>query len=94
MISDEKIDQNQSCRSQWEVENYNFIVDDCFHLKSFDVLKVWVKLSQFKIQIYQTTSNGKTTKTKVVDLNENYNFVVDDFFIWIRLRSQVFISKS
>ena len=27
------------------------------------------------------SSNGKTTKTKFVDLNENYNFVVDDFFI-------------
>jgi hypothetical protein len=28
------------------------------------------------------TSDGKSTKTKVVDLDENYNFVVDDFFIW------------
>ena len=26
-------------------------------------------------------SNGKTTKTKVVDLNANYNFIVDDLFV-------------
>ena len=26
------------------------------------------------------TSDGKSTKTKVVDLDKNYNFVDDDFF--------------
>ena len=34
------------------------------------------------------TSDGKSTKTKVIDLDENYNFVVDDFFIWNYLMSQ------
>jgi hypothetical protein len=31
------------------------------------------------------TWDGKSTKAKVVDLNENYNFIVDDFsfeFVW------------
>ena len=36
------------------------------------------------------TSDGKSTKTKVVDLDETYNFVVDDFFIWNHLRSQYY----
>jgi hypothetical protein len=31
--------------------------------------------------------DGKTIKTKVIDLNENYDFVVDDFLIWIHLGS-------
>jgi hypothetical protein len=39
-------------------------------------------------------SDGKTTKTKVVDLQKLYNFVVDNFFIWIRLESQTLISSS
>ena len=34
------------------------------------------------------SSDGKSTKTKVGDLDENYNFVVDDFFIWNHLMSQ------
>ena len=34
------------------------------------------------------TSDGKSTKTKVVDLDENYDFIVDDFFIWNHLLSQ------
>ena len=47
-----------------------------------------MKFKNFEIQILQMTSDGKSTKTKVVDLNENYNFVVDDFFIWNDLMSQ------
>jgi hypothetical protein len=31
------------------------------------------------------TSDGETTKIKVVYLQKLYNFVVDNFFIWIRL---------
>ena len=34
-----------------------------------------------KKQNFQTISNGKSTKTKVVDLDENNNFLVDEFFI-------------
>jgi hypothetical protein len=34
------------------------------------------------------TSDFKSIKIKVIDLDENYNFVVDDFFIWNHLRSQ------
>jgi hypothetical protein len=26
-------------------ENYNFVVDDLFHLKSFEIPKVWLKFS-------------------------------------------------
>jgi len=29
------------------------------------------------------TSDGKSTKTKVIDLDENYNFVVNDFSVEI-----------
>jgi hypothetical protein len=32
-------------------ENFNFVVNDFFHLKSFKFLKVWRKFSQFEIQI-------------------------------------------
>ena len=32
-------------------ENYNFVVDDFFYLKSFKALKVSHKFSQFEIQI-------------------------------------------
>ena len=45
------------------------------------VLNLYLKFKNFEIQILQWTSDGKSTKTKVVDLYENYNFVVDDFFI-------------
>ena len=31
------------------------------------------------------TSDGDTTKMKVVDLKKLWNFVVDNFFIWIHL---------
>jgi hypothetical protein len=34
------------------------------------------------------TTDEKSTKTKVVDLDENYNCVVDAIFIWNHLRSQ------
>ena len=39
------------------------------------------KFATFKIQIFQMTSDGETTKTKVVDPEKLYNFVVDDIFI-------------
>jgi hypothetical protein len=61
-------------------ENYNFVVDDFFHLKSFDVPTVWLKFRRFEIQICQMASDGETTNIKVVDLDQNNNFVVDDFF--------------
>jgi hypothetical protein len=35
------------------------------------------------------TSNGETTKIKIVDLEKLYNFVVDNFFIWIHLGPQI-----
>ena len=37
---------------------------------------------KFEIWIFRTTSDGETTKIKVVDLEKLYNFVVDNFFIW------------
>ena len=43
----------------------------------FEALKFWNSI----FQIVQTTLDGKTTKTKVVDLDEIYNFVVDNYFI-------------
>ena len=43
----------------------------------FEALKFWNSI----FQIVQMTLDGKTTKTKVVDLDEIYNFVVDNYFI-------------
>jgi len=39
------------------------------------------KFPTFKICIFRMTSDGETTKTKVVDPKKVYNFVVDDIFI-------------
>ena len=39
------------------------------------------------------TSDGETTKTKVVDPEKLYNFAVDDIFIWICLDFQTLILK-
>jgi hypothetical protein len=50
-------------------KNCNFVVDEFFYLKSFEVAKVWLKFWQFEIQICQTTSDGETTKIKVTDLD-------------------------
>ena len=36
-------------------------------------------------------SDGEMTKTKVIGLEEFNKFVVDNFFIWIRLVSQILI---
>ena len=68
----------QSCRSRRDRQLYSWWL---FHLKSFVVLKLCFKFSQFKIQICETTSNGETSKTKVVDLDKNYNFIVNDFHL-------------
>ena len=46
------------------------------------------EFQNFKIRIFQTTSDGKTTKTKVVGLEKLWNFVVDNFFIWNHLVMQ------
>jgi hypothetical protein len=40
------------------------------------------------------TSDGETTKTKVVDPKNLYNFVVNNIFIWIRLEYQTLILNS
>jgi hypothetical protein len=37
---------------------------------------------KFEIWIFQTISDGETTKTKNVDLDKLCNFIVDNFFIW------------
>jgi hypothetical protein len=37
---------------------------------------------KFEIWIFKMTSNGETTKIKVVDLEKLHNFRVDNFFIW------------
>ena len=40
------------------------------------------------------TLDGETPKIKVIDLEKLCNFVVDNFFIEIRLGSQILILKS
>jgi hypothetical protein len=39
------------------------------------------------------TSDGETTKTKVVNLDVIYNIAVENIFIWIHLGFQILISK-
>ena len=39
------------------------------------------KYVKFKIQILQTTSDEKSVKIKVVELQKLFNLVVDNFFI-------------
>jgi hypothetical protein len=41
-----------------------------------------------KFKIFQMTSDGETTKTKIVDLKKLCNFVVYNFFIWNNLLLQ------
>ena len=71
--------QNESCRfckvmklCSWQL----------FDLKSSYHVKLCLN---FKIRIFQTTSDGKTTKIKVVGLEKLRKFVVDNYFIWHHL---------
>jgi len=84
MISDGKLTKTKVVDFN---RSYNFIVVDFFHLKSFEVLKVWFKFSQYEIQICQMTSAGKMTKTKDVHLDERYNYLKS-------FRVPIFILKS
>jgi hypothetical protein len=59
-----------------------------FYLNLFRFSKNESKFVKFKIQILQTTSDEKSVKIKVVELQKLFNFVVNNFCIWIRLRSQ------
>ena len=60
-----------------------------FYLNSFQFSKIESKYVKFKIQILQTTSDEKSVKIKVVELQKLFIFVVGNFFIWIRLGSQI-----
>jgi hypothetical protein len=58
----------------------NFIVNNFFiwnHLSNEN----YVCFLKFKIQNFQTTSDGEMLKTKVVDIEKLCNFAVDNFFI-------------
>jgi hypothetical protein len=57
-------------------------------LKSFRLSKIVSKFVKFKIQILQMTSDEKSVKMKVLELQKLFNFVVENCFIWICLRSQ------
>jgi hypothetical protein len=48
---------------------------------SFRFSKIESNYIKFKIQILQTTSDEKSVKIKVVELQKVFNFVVDNFFI-------------
>jgi hypothetical protein len=50
-------------------------------LKSFRLSKIVSKFVKFKIQILQTTSDEKSVKMKVVELQKLFKFVGDNFFI-------------
>jgi len=73
--------KNKSCRSQKVMQH---VVDNFFiwnHLSN----KNYVWFLKFKIHFFQTTSDGETPKTKVVDLENLCNFVVVDVFNWNHL---------
>jgi hypothetical protein len=58
-------------------KNYNFVIDKF----SFEIIyrkKITFKFVTFEIRIFQTISDGETTKTKVIDLEKSYNFVIDN----------------
>jgi hypothetical protein len=50
-------------------------------LNLFRFSKIESKYVKFKIQILQTTSDEKSVKIKVVELQKLFNFVVDNVFI-------------
>jgi hypothetical protein len=77
--------QNKSCRSLKVIKLCSI---QLFYLKLFRLSKIVSKFVKFKIQILQTTSDEKSVKMKVVELQKLFKFAVDNFFIWIRLRSQ------
>ena len=58
------------------------------------VQKICFKFLQFEIRNLQTTLDGETIKTKVVDFFEMYNFVVQTLFIWIHLVYQNYVWSS
>ena len=45
----------------------------------------------FEIWIFQMTSDGETTKTKVIDLKKLNNFAVDNIFIWNHLAKDNYV---
>jgi hypothetical protein len=51
-----------------------------FYLNSFRFSKIESKYVKFKIQILQTTSDEKSVKIIVVELQKLFNSVVDNFF--------------
>jgi hypothetical protein len=55
------------------------------------VPKCSLKSSQFEIQIFWTTLDGKTTKSKVIDLKDLEKLIVDNFFIWNHLFKENFV---
>jgi hypothetical protein len=77
--------QPKSCR-YWRV--MRLCHWQCFGLK----LSCHAKLClNFKIWIFQTISDGKTTKIKVVGLELQWNFVIDNFLIWNHLIIEKFV---
>ena len=73
--------QNKLCIS-WEV--IEFCSWQLFDLKSSCQRKLCLNSKNLN-QNFQTTSDVKTTKIKVVGLEKFWNFVVDNFLIWNHL---------
>ena len=72
--------QNKSCRS---LKVINLCSLQLFYLTSFRLSKIVSKFVKFKIQILETTSDEKSVKMKVVELQKLFKFVVDNFSIWM-----------
>ena len=79
--------QNKLCIS-WEV--IEFCSWQLFDLKSSCQRKLCLNSKNLN-QNFQTTSDVKTTKIKVVGLEKFWNFVVDNFLIWNHLVNENYV---
>jgi hypothetical protein len=73
-----KDDQNESGRCRWFLK---LCSEQYFHLKSFYYGKPCLNFPNLNFEFFKTTSDGETTKAKVVELKKLCNFIVDNFFI-------------
>jgi hypothetical protein len=79
--------QNKLCRSSKFIE---FCSWQLFYLKS-SCHKTTSEFHKFKIRIFKTTSNRKTTKIKVLGIKKLWNFIVDKILVWNHLVMQNFV---
>jgi hypothetical protein len=83
-----KSDRNKSC-IYWKV--MKLFSCECFDIKASCHGKVRLNFLKFEIRIFQITSDGKTTKIRVVDPEKFWNTIVGKFFILNHLAVQNYV---